>query len=132
MKKTKISEKEAIDVLDFISQKTGLFDKIIVKNVGSVYRSNSMKNIYSVEASFSYYPCLSQNLTYGQHRFPVELKSKLYSYEFERIAGRRILSNLLKISSNGYDIFCHDDVVLKKNTTLEQLLIEKDLSDNKE
>ena len=133
MKKTRISEKEAVDVLDFISKRTGLFDEIVVKNIGSVYRSNAMKNIYSVEASFSYYPCLTQNLTYGQHRFPVELKSKLYAYEFEKIAGRRILSNLLKISLNGYDIFCHDAVVLKKNTSLEQLLIEKDLmSDNKE
>jgi hypothetical protein len=133
MKKTRISEREAIDVLDFIIKRTGLLDKVIVRNIGSAYSSKAMKNIYSVEAILSYYPCLTQNLTYGQHRFPVELKSKLYAHEFERIAGRRILSNLLKISSNGYDIFCHDDVVLKKNTTLEQLLIEKDLmSDNKE
>lgn len=132
MKKTRISEREAVDVLDFISKRTGLFDEIIARNVGSVYSSKTMKNIYSVKASFSYYSCLTQNLTYGQHRLPVELKSKLYWYEFDKIAGRRILSNLLKISSKGYDIFCLDAVVLKKNTTLEQLLIEKDLSDNKE
>ena len=132
MKKTRISEKEAVDVLDFISKRTGLFDEIIARNIGVAYSSKTMKNIYSVEAIFSCYPHLMQNLTYGQHRFPVELKSKLYVHEFDRIAGRRILSNLLKISSNGYDIFCHDAVVLKKNTTLEQLLIEKDLSDNKE
>ena len=132
MKKTKISEKEAIDVLDFISKKTSLFDKITAKNVGFAYSSKVVKNIYSVDASFSYYSCLTQNLTYGQHKSSVKLKSKLDSHEFDKIAGRRILSNLLKISSNGYDIFCHDAVVLKKNTTLEQLLIEKDLSDNKE
>ena len=53
--------------------------------------------------------------------------------EFDKIVSRRVLAKFLKISSNGYDIFCHDAVVLKKNTTLEQLLIEKDLmSDNKE
>ena len=132
MKKTRISEKEAVDVLDFISQKTGLFDKIIAKIVGSTYSSKAMKNIYSVEeniysvdVSFSHYPCLTQNLTYGQHKFSVKLKSKLDVHKFDKIVERRILSNLLKISSNGHDIFCHDIVVLKKNTTLEQLLIEK-------
>ena len=106
MKKTRISEKEAVDVLDFISKRTGLFDEIIAKNIGSVYSFKVVKNIYSVDASFSYYPCLTQNLTYGKHKYSIELKSKLDSHEFGKIAGRRILSNLLKISSNGYDIFC--------------------------
>ena len=122
MKKTKISEKEAVDVLDFISKRTGLFDEIVARDVGSVYSSKTMKNIYSVEVSFSYYPFLAQHLTYGQHKFPIELKSKLHLHKFDKIAGRRILSNLLKISSNGYDIFCGNDIVLN----------EKDLSDNKE
>ena len=133
MKNARMSEEEADNVLDFISQKSGLFDKITVNHIGSICSSKIMKNIYSVKAIFSYYPCLTQNLTYGQHRLPVELKSKLYVYEFDKIVSRRVLAKLLKISSNGYDIFYHDAVVLKKNTTLEQLLIEKDLmSDNKE
>ena len=43
MKNARMSEEEADDVLDFISQKSGLFDKIIVNHVGSICSSKTIK-----------------------------------------------------------------------------------------
>ena len=133
--KTRISEEEADDVLDFIVQKTGLLDKVVVKNIGSTGECwENMKNIYIVQACFSYYKALVKDLTYERpYGCPVKLKSKLYASKFCKVAARRALSKLMQISSKGHDVFCGDVVVLKKNTTLEQLLVEKDLASyNKE
>ena len=131
-----MTEKDAQDLIDFIIQKSGMYDIGMFVHVGAIDTQNGQKELYELWAALESYNNVRVALSYDCGK-TIEIISKLFPKKFEKIAYRRALKKILRISAKGHDIYCksHDIyyksiVVLKKNTTLEQLMIEKDLASN--
>lgn len=125
-----MTEQQAQDVIDFIVKKSGICDVGVFVYVGAIDTSNGKRQLYELWAASGQHGNLHDNLqaalSYGCDK-TVDVISTLYPEKFEKVAYRKALKEILAISAKGYDIFFELVPVLKKNTTLEQLLIEKDL-----
>lgn len=124
-----MTEKQAQDLIDFIIQKSGMYDIGMFVHVGAIDTQKSQKEVYELWAALGSYNRLQVALSYDYDK-TINIVSKLFPEKFEKIAYRRALKKMLRISAKGHDIYCECIVVLKKNTTLEQLMIEKDLASN--
>ena len=123
-----MTEQQAQDVIDFIVKKSGICDVGVFVHVGAIDTSNGKRQLYELWAASGQYDNLQAQaaLSYGCNK-TVDVISASYPENFKKVAYRRALKKMLDISAKGYDIFFELAPVLKKNTTLEQLLIEKDL-----
>lgn len=125
-----MTEQQAQDVIDFIVKKSGICDSTVFVHVGAIDTPNGKRQLYELWAASRQYDNLHYNLqaalSYGCNK-TVDIISASYPENFKKAAYRRALKKMLAISAKGYDIFFELTPVLKKNTTLEQLLIEKDL-----
>ena len=125
-----MTEQQAQDVIDFIVKKSGICDIGVFVHVGAIDTPNGKRQLYELWAASGQYDNLHDNLqvalSYGCNK-TVDVISASYPENFKKFAYRRALKKMLAISAKGYDIFFELTPILKKNTTLEQLLIEKDL-----
>ena len=125
---SKMTEQQAQDVIDFIVKKSGIGDVGVFVHVGALDTPNGTRQLYELWTASGQHDNLQPQaaLSYGCNKI-VDIISASYPEKYKKVAYRRALKEMLAISAKGYDIFFELVPVLKKNTTLEQLLIEKDL-----
>ena len=121
-----MTEQQAQDVIDFIVKKSGICDISVFVHVGAIDTPNGKRQLYELWAASGQYDNLQAALSYGCNK-TVDVISASYPENFKKAAYRRALKKMLNLSAKGYDIFFELTPILKKNTTLEQVLIEKDL-----